>query len=431
MPAGVERRVQPAPIEFEVELITPLLGGGAKPRETDSISWLRSASAKSAIRTWWRIGFAHRFHSPQEMKKREDLLFGARAEYDKTGTVVNGPGMLSVRVKADKIPTKRYSEPVESALNSAYFPAAVGKIKAELGVTKQTAKVALHFDRRLGCDVAQADIDEIKFAAKLWLTFGGVGGRTRRSAGALATSEATAKDLGLPRTTAELTAFVVDSCRRLPIAAKMDSIFCLARTRNVFVGKEYDDEKEAHKKLLEPLREGRQDRKHPPDWKTGDFGQSRWPEADAIRLKAARTADGSEWSHKPIKTHAGRYPRAALGLPIVVYFMKRDDTEREPAKHHIYAAQRGVQSWEKINRYASPILLRVVRVWRDGKAKYVPIAIFTDCTLPQNLRPLVTIGESDSVHPRDVVETYSIRENADRTLSCIEAKYNTQDFHKI
>jgi hypothetical protein len=36
--------------EAKVELITRLFGGGAKTREVDKVSWLRSSAAKSALR---------------------------------------------------------------------------------------------------------------------------------------------------------------------------------------------------------------------------------------------------------------------------------------------------------------------------------------------------------------------------------------------
>src|SRR6185295_9864703 len=113
---------------------------------------------------------------------------------------------------------------------------------------------------------------------------GGAGARSRRGAGALAVgSREEAKMLGLPESLQDLETFLREHCRPQPVPQSLDGVFCLARTRKVFVGPLQASGEEAQKRLLSVLREARQDRPRPP---ATPWGRSRWPEADAIRLKA-------------------------------------------------------------------------------------------------------------------------------------------------
>lgn len=431
----LEPTAEPKRIELEVELITRLFGGGAVPRSNDEISWLRSAAVKSAIRSWWRAGRAHDFASIEDLRAQEEKLFGAQARYGEKNKILGGQGILSVVVEPKTIATKPYSEPAENPLNGAYFPAlGMNRPVAMVGTpgTATTTRVSLTLKSHSKEPLEEADERDILLGLKLWLTLGGAGARTRRSAGALSTSRVIAQRLELPTTRDELCGFLREHCTRRPISEQLRGVFGLARARSVWIGSESASSEEAHKKLLEAMREARQDRPHPRNWKSGDWGRSRWPEADAIRFKAARTPDGSEWSHVPHAENKNKYPRIARGLPIVVHYMTRDNEPPEPRDHRIYGARpMGRNDWKKIERFASPILLRVVRVWRDGAPRYVPIAIFTDCTLPMDTRPLVTRSENSSVDRRDVVEGYSIVDNANATLTRVEKKFQDAGFEKL
>ena len=45
---------------LDVELITPLLGGGVIPKVVDEVCWLRASEVKAGLRFWWRALFGHR-----------------------------------------------------------------------------------------------------------------------------------------------------------------------------------------------------------------------------------------------------------------------------------------------------------------------------------------------------------------------------------
>lgn len=386
-------------------LITRLFGGGARTREIDSVSWLRSSAAKSALRNWWRAAHAHDFLTLSALREREQFLFGAPGSFDKEGTLHGGPGPLEVTTESKLAnPPVAYRESQSNPLNYALFPAQ--------GMGQDPAKVALASDSSwatidLSSPSGKADLHEIYLESlRLWLTLGGAGARTRRGAGALAIgTREEAMKLGLPCSLQDLEDYLRLVCQRKPVPDALDGVFCLARTRRIFIGRPEPTGEAAQKRVLSVLRDARQDR--PPR------GRSRWPEADAIRIKAGPR---KSWAHSPDPSNADQYPRAALGLPIVVHYKTPPE---EPEDHHILGYLPG-QEDPKVERYSSPILLRPVRIWEGKAVKYVPVAIFTDCTLPKDLRPLVTTDPKAKANRADVVPSYEILAQSEGTLERIE-----------
>lgn len=423
---------EPWSLSVEVELITRLFGGGARARGLDGVAWLRSSAVKSALRAWWRAGHAASCASLDELRAAEKALFGAPGRLDGAGNPVDGPGAVQVAVDAGKLTGEAYAEPISNPLNGAYFPArSIGQDAALVARPSKDAIARLRLMPRRTREGevhagARAAIEE---GLRLWLTLGGAGARTRRGAGALAlrTPEA-ASALRVPASQRELEAFLRERCARRSVAPALDAVFSLARTRSIFISSPRTTAEEAQHELLSALREARQDRPHPKSWSgKNDWGRSRWPEADAIRLKAARGAAAGRWRHEPAPANAGRYPRAALGLPIVVQYAG----PREPDTHHVLGAVHRPGALLKLDRYASPILLRPVRVWDGQRAVYVPVAVFTDCTLPEGALPLVTTTPNQEARPEDVVRAFEIRREADATLRRVEGAFQKQGFKRL
>lgn len=423
---------EPWSLSVEIELLTRLFGGGARPRELDGVAWLRSSAVKSALRAWWRAGHAASCGSLDELRAAEKALFGAPGRFARAGDPVDGPGAVQLAVEAGKLAGEPYGEPISNPLNGAYFPArSMGQAAALVARPTKGAIARLHLvprRPRRGEDHAGARA-AIEEGLRLWLTLGGAGARTRRGAGALGVrTPEMASALQLPASLPELEAFLRERCARRSVAPALDAVFSLARTRSILVSSPRTSAEEAQHELLSALREARQDRPHPKSWSGKDgWGRSRWPEADAIRLKAARGAAAGRWRHEPVPANAGRYPRAALGLPIVVQYTG----QREPETHHVLGVVQGPRGPLKLDRYSSPILLRPVRVWEGQRAVYVPVALFTDCTLPEGTQPLVTTAPNQEARPEDVVRAFEIRREADATLRRVEEKFREQGFKRL
>jgi CRISPR-associated protein Cmr1 len=412
----------PAPRTFKpvkpdtarVELITRLFGGGAKVREVDPLSWIRSSAAKSAIRNWWRIGHAHEFDSLNALRKREEELFGAAGTYNAKKEKVGGPGVLEITTQSHMGETLQvYTEPPGAPINVALFPASgMGRPPAKIAPASARTTASINLTL-LSADPKTRE--QILSGLRLWLTLGGVGARTRRGAGALAIiKREEAKELGLPVSILELEKFLREQCSRRSLPGSLSGVFCLARARKIFLGPIQESGEAAQKSLLAALRDARQDRPRPPKDK---WGRSRWPEADAIRLKVD---PGRKWGHAPDLGNNERYPRAALGLPIQVHFKTPPG---EPQDHQILAAEPAGKNWHKLERYSSPILLRPVRIWENDRPRYVPVAVFTECTLPSSARPLVTDAPGEDLDPTDVVSSWDILHHANSTLQRIEAVF--------
>jgi CRISPR-associated protein Cmr1 len=419
-PASTQRAPAPWHREVKIELITRLFGGGAAARTIDPISWLRSAAAKSALRAWWRAGHAHLYKTLDALRAQERVLFGSPGEYGPDGKPVGGPGALEVTVSGQQ-PRQLHpytGRPGES-LHYALFPARMGQAVGEsLAIPLTTHPVTLRLVLR-GADEAMAG--QILAALRLWLTLGGAGARTRRGTGALApASERAARELGLPATLEELKKFLREGCRKNPIDPRLDGTFALARTRKVLVGAPCKNAEAAQEKLLDVLRTARQERRN-----GGRSRQSDWPEGDAVRLKT-----GIHARHPPRPGTADQYPRAVLGLPIVMHF--KDYPPDDPEEHQILGAVLGANgTWQKLERYSSPVLLRPVRIFRGNAASYVPVAVFTDCTLPDSARPYVVTDPKAPMDPRHVVPSYDLQAHADAVLRRIENIFITQGFESL
>jgi CRISPR-associated protein Cmr1 len=403
-----------------IALLTRLFGGGARARELDPVGWLRSAAAKSALRAWWRAGEAHRFSSLTALREREDRLFGTSTRYAEGGAPLGGPGALSVTVNARPCSASReYDLAPSDPLQVAYFPAAPLNQKAgRLGLPESTAPALLALSSR---DPEEAVREELLGGLRLWLTLGGVGSRTRRGAGAIGpASPEKARAIGVPTSIEELEMFLRLRCSPHPMGGDLVRIFSLSRTRSVLLGRPVSDPEEAQSTLLSALRAARQERKP----SAHGYGRSTWPEADAVRWK-----EGGAYVHPPASQNRDQYPRAALGLPIVMHF--KDGPRRDPQDHHVLAALPTQEGWVKLDRFASPILLRPVRVWEGQTARYVPVALFTDCALPPAVRPLVTVDPKAAARPGDVVGGYDLVQQAGSTLDRIAAVFLKKGFRAL
>lgn len=420
-PGGIERK--PVAVwNLDLVLITRLFGGGPRTRELDPISLVRSGAAKSAVRAWWRAGNAHQFQDLQTLRKRESELFGSPGNYDRQGRLQGGPGALEVTFQPGQQSRRTgvYAEPASSPLNLALFPA------EEMGGERAT--LALPGEHNLGTlsvllrngkpESFEGDSAAILEGLRLWVTLGGVGSRTRRGVGAIGpkSSEA-AEKLGLPTSLQELKTFLASRCERHGVSPALDGVFSLARTRKVFLGRSYGSGEAAQEALLKALKEARQSK------------DPRWPEANAIRWKFDPVQAAKR--EKP-ERDKNRYPRMVLGLPIVFHF--KDSKYPEPPDHHLYTTTGSGEDRRKFDRYSSPIVLRPVRVWEKGRASYIPVAIFTDCLLPDTARPLVVTDadvKAEDIDPNDIIESFEPAREADTVLSQVEAVFANKGFSRL
>lgn len=381
-------------LTIRVALVTRQFGGGATPREPDLSNWLRSASVRGALRFWWRATARHR--SVAEMWQNEAAIFGAAA-VEVNGQKKGGPGKLAVVVRCQPVNASEQSSKVFDPLPGspdpvAYFPAQpLGQTASKL-LNPSNTRVIADIELR-GHGLTDNQYSEVIEALRAWIVFGGSGARTRRGAGAVTcASLADATLLGVPLTNNELNIWL----QKYFNAQRLEgNFFQIAGFESCWITELTDTAEDAHHILLRSWREVRQRRPHPDSWQGAkDWGITRWPEADALRIIFSTFARWSGMNgapgvtHSPIEGHAGKSPRAHLGLPIGIKF--KDTTPN--SIHQIRGTLEQVDpratseliakgaTGDKVERYASPVLLAVHRTAYDP-SKFLGIILVTPSTL--------------------------------------------------
>lgn len=172
-------------LELELELITPMFGGGYKTREVDPLLPIRPAAIRGHLRFWWRATAGARYTDAQSLYCAEANLWGGAAGQ---GEASAGKASIQVEVtNQGKITPYEdiapESKPKDGPLHGYFlFPfRAQGNTPAAQGLTGVKFRLKLVLDASL----SEAEKQSVKNALKAWITFGGVGARTRRGCGAL------------------------------------------------------------------------------------------------------------------------------------------------------------------------------------------------------------------------------------------------------
>lgn len=271
-----------------------------------------------------------------------------------------------------------------SALSVAYFPAnrTTEELSARLLSPGAQATITM-WDassvRSPQSRLSTSQWKEVLEAFRAYLLFGGSGGRTRRAAGAICVdSIQEAQKLALPSTIEAIQSWITPYLKR----PNTHDCFLLSRCEGLYVTSlRHESGQEAQETLLKMWRDFRQQRTHPPSWygRKG-WGGSKWPEADAVRgIIQPNSPPGQQY----------RAPRAHLGLPISIKFIN------EEAAHDLVMLGRDEPG--TIDRYASPVLLAVTRLFDSGpssKRCFVGLVLITRSMLDAKQK-IVLKGHSD------------------------------------
>lgn len=163
---------------LDVDVITPMFGGGYEPRQVDADCVVRAPEIRGHLRFWWRAVEAVRFASASELFDKERTLWGS----------AGSPGIVRTQVRIlDPGRERRHGEIADSP--SSKTGPGVGYFLFPFQAEKKTstpeakAQEGVRFSLRIG--VPDAQRAQVERAVRAWLNFGGVGSRTRRGCGAL------------------------------------------------------------------------------------------------------------------------------------------------------------------------------------------------------------------------------------------------------
>lgn len=359
------------------KLITPLFGGGAETQKPDTVTTVRATEVRGHLRFWWRATRGGMFNGNlEEMKKREEEIWGSAAQKDKkTGcsevkinvkkkesiTSDDSPFTVIEREnKNDKKGKRLVAQYREKSIAPAYVAFPLQPPQDELkraGQETPAVKIGVEFILEI---TYPNDLEkEIEPALWAWETFGGIGARTRRGFGALQCDNSDKPTMKSAKEEIQngLNDYVVDENfpKGVPHLSKNLEFRVVAK----------DNEILAWEYLVTKMKDFRQNRVPPKD-KTP--GRSYWPEPDSIRLILNEKKKFTFGVHKPEHLVVKKFPRAKFGLPINFEFPKKSD--RDPNKTILQGKPLGNNKY--IDRLASPLIMRPISC-SDGAIGLVAI----------------------------------------------------------
>ncbi len=345
----------------EIKLVTPLLGGGHTSGQVDEKRPIRASAIRGHLRFWWRATHGVLMPSIEEMRQREDLIFGAPAR-KKSGKIEGGRGLVKVQVGS--VGKAQAKDLRGSPLAKSYAAAILvqgsstdGKeltyaenVSVNLKVTVVPAPTA----SALSSESIHA---EVAGALKAWMVFGGYGSRSRRGLGCVAPGKVLADpykmetasyaDFSAPHGEKRITevpslvgakVFFEESPVETPIEAwaRALTLYQLIRKGTSAKG----ELKEQFNKLQSPFKldDFQRNAQSVLQWTAGQYMASGWPEISWL-------SEGT----------SGSAPRIQFGLPYRIYRAGGRGANEVNVEFR-------PQLDTKSSRVASPVLVRPLRV---------------------------------------------------------------------
>jgi len=339
------------------ELITPMFGGGAQPALADADMVVRPSGIRGQLRFWWRACKGGDFDGDlKAMKDAEDLLFGAASTEKKprpsqVEIVVNitsagepiQPFILEHR-KEGAPRVKSRDDVIPSYAAFPLQPQQEDVRRYRMNTTINSVRAKVKFD--LIITFPEYQKEAVEAALWAWETFGGIGGRTRRGFGALMLTAIDGKPVPLPKAQ-ETELFIKKGLATHVSNGKWPSnVPHLSREPKMALTGMKSNPTESWKDLIFSLKNFRQQRHGGTE--RGRPGRSKWPEPDEIRRQTGCRSP----QHREDLSNVSKFPRGALGLPIVFHF--KDERDGDPPTSTLQGSTKNYE------RFASPLILKPI-----------------------------------------------------------------------
>jgi CRISPR-associated protein Cmr1 len=375
-------------LELDLRVVTPMFGGSDTPGEVDPELPVRGSTIRGHLRCWWRACVGHRYPSAEQLFKDESAIWGATSGNEGL------PAKIDVEVEL-RNPGAAYppeSEPIhpQQWMRDDGYPAyALFPFQRQTSTNQppKRARRDVAFTLRLWpaahvTDGAERDRlkREVSAAVWAWITFGGIGARTRRGCGTLWTNHSDfCPPVGMPvrqwleqRARQHLAGN--PESNRLPIP--------LLKGASILLDPRSMETEKAWREAVNWLRGYRQLRAG------GPRGRSLWPEAKAIRAATGKSGRGAP----PPPTTPLYFPRGELGLPIIFHFKDSG----EPPDQTLQAAEDGA------TRMASPFITKALAI---SERQGLPMAVRLNAPRLARLGVSVELnGEPVVVHDRQLAQ---------------------------
>lgn len=315
---------------YELELLTPLLGGGAEPQVNDLEFPVRGGSIRGQLRFWWRATRGGQFKNRDELQKAENALWGSTTE----------PSRVQVDVKVTY--KGKPSEDIKAFSDTVVPSYAAFPLTGDRDAPPRQVLFDVSFKLRVRYpEKARADVAATLWA---WSTFGGLGGRSRRGFGAVGLKGQP------PGNLAALEASIQEGLSKHVVPGLPPRGVPSLQGARFRVGVAGANPVDSWKKAILRYKTFRQARR--PGQQPNRPGRSYWPEPDAIR----RLVRQRQSLHQDLEPKVDRFPRAVFGLPIIFHFQNPRDlppNARDPRDQTLKGPD--------VERLASPLLIRPLR----------------------------------------------------------------------
>jgi CRISPR-associated protein Cmr1 len=342
---GAARPPQTGERTYDIEVITPMFGGSAIPRQVDKEHPIRISEIRGHLRFWWRATRGANFTTVSDLRTREGEVWGS--------TKIPSAVKIELAISQRGQPCQ-----IDGYPGYALFPFQRDQQQqAAQGQVGVSFRLRLRYPKDLDADIAAA--------MWAWLNFGGIGARTRRGAGALyCATEAPAgrdrmqtwqrgkaEEFGLLTGLVPVKAWpvlVFGAGYRPRVSQDAAASVAAAWAEAISVLSDFRQKPETGRNKGAGPRPGR----------------SRWPEADSVRALTGQSepAHASSITLANPATEPG-FPRADFGLPIVLKFVRNHsgDTPNNCTINPIDPVRHAGAS-----RMASPVVLRPFKTG-DGR----------------------------------------------------------------
>ncbi len=406
---------------YEIELITPMFGGGVETRVNDPSFPIRPTSIRGQLQFWWRATVGAQYANRQELRAAQSDVWGDTTQPSRVQVRVElltaDPPSPCARFERDQRDNSRFrSTPTwDMPFNNIDLPYALFPFQGQLADGRKGIQVkpasCIHrakFRLILICDKSIDFAKQVEPALWAWVNFGGLGSRTRRGCGAIKCQQLLARDRN--DLLARLKAYLFNaSPKEWPTLAAA----CL-------VGPENSSPISAWGQVIQMMQKFRQGEglgRNPRQQGSNRPGRSRWPEPETIRRITGRRAPFRlRQPHIPDDA----FPRAELGLPIVFHF--KDEQQGDPLDTVLYPDNDS--EGKRRERMASPLILKPLAL-QSGRC--VPVIVrlktveLTGVDLRQGERSLPLPNPTRIRHPQLAQYTDSPMQNRSPNGSAIEA----------
>lgn len=393
---------KPSPISesvhrYDIELITPMFGGGVVPRENDTNFPIRPTAIRGQLQFWWRASVGAQYATPTDLRAAQSEVWGSTERASRVQIIVE-----NIQT-SEPVPCVNYlwdtkarkgkggfkpnwghelmldGKAVRRTLPSyALFPfqgkppkggqASKPEQLPDNCIMKARFRLRLHYPPSLH--------EEVRTAVSAWINFGGVGSRTRRGCGALY-----CRDLAPVSIEA-----IPDVFKLLMPTSTHDHSWPTLSQMPLFRS-EPQDPLTVWDRLIGMYRHFRQGEDFARD---SGPGRSRYPEPDTIRRITNRWMN----AHSPSDDMPDGFPRAEIGLPIIFHF--KDEDRGDPPTTTLNPFVDG----KALERMASPLILKPLAL-REGNAVQLIACLKTpgiqqvelqdenrDCLTPKHAVPI-------------------------------------------